>query len=385
MVVRPWVAGGLRLLRASTTTGAVTSVIVSAHIMLNSRVMRRARNDAPPTDELVSVLIPARNEAGRISATISSVLASTGAEFEVIVLDDGSTDGTADVVQAVGAGDPRLRVVPGAALPTSGWLGKPHACQQLGTLATGTVIAFVDADVILDPTAIRASVDLLRTYQLGLVSPYPRQIAVTWSERLVQPLLQWLWMALVPLRWSERLRPASLTAANGQLMVVDVEAYRSIGGHYAVATDVIEDVALARAMKAGGFRAIVADGSTIASCRMYGGWADLRDGYTKSLWAAVKPRSAARAVGLFLAIGFVVPPIGAIVGYVTRDRRLALYGILGWSSATLGRIVSARSTAGRVSDAVMHPFSVAVLLGLGGRSQRHRRLGSLTWKGRAVV
>ncbi len=361
------------------------SAVISAHIASNSRLMRRAQVGAPSTDEFVSVLIPARNEAHQISSTITSVLASTGVKIEVIVLDDGSTDGTADVVRAAGQGDGRLRVVSGAEMPSSGWLGKPYACQQLGALATGSVFAFIDADVTVDPAAMRASVELLRTHQLGLVSPYPRQIVESWSERIVQPLLQWLWMAFVPLRWSERLRPVSLTAANGQLMVVDAAAYRSIGGHQAVSDEVIEDVAMARAMKAAGHRAIVADGSTIASCRMYDGWADLRDGYSKSLWAAVQPRSAARAVGAFLALAFVLPPVAAVVGMMTRSRKLTAVGTAGWLSAIVGRVISARSTGGRAGDAGMHPLSIVVLLGLGRRSQGMRRRGSLTWKGRAVV
>jgi GT2 family glycosyltransferase len=369
-----------------TGVGTALASVLSAHTAVNARVMRRARVDAPATTELVSVLIPARNEAARIGPTIESILATDGVVIEVIVLDDHSTDDTALVVRSVAAHDRRVRVVNGAEFPAGGrWLGKPYACQQLGDLAAGSVLAFVDADVVLHPGALRASVDLLRTYDLSLVSPYPRQQMGTAAEHVIQPLLQWLWLTFLPLRLAERPKPVSMAAANGQLLVVDANAYRAIGGHGCVAADVIEDVAMARAMKASGRRATVADGSAIATCRMYDGWGSLRDGYSKSLWAAVQPRSASRAVGGLLALTYVVPPLGAVAGLVTKDRVLARIGIVGWLAAVAGRIVSARATGGRSVDALSHPVAVVALLGLGRRSHRLRAAGSLTWKGRSVV
>ena len=364
---------------------AVGALVLSAHAMLNALLLRRP-DDAPPTAAagLVSVLIPARNEATRIAATIGSVLAQRDVTMEVIVLDDASTDATVDVVAVVAGDDRRLRTLTGTPLPP-GWMGKPWACHQLGQAARGDVLVFVDADVRLEPHAVAAAVDLLRRHGLALVSPYPRQEAVTTAERLVQPLLQWLWMTFLPLRWAERPRPASMAAANGQFMVFDAGAYRSIGGHSSVRARVVEDVWLARTVKRSGRRAAVVDGTSLATCRMYGNWNELSEGYSKSLWAAADWPGGAVAVAASLAVLYVLPPLAVVSGLVAGRRRRVAWGAAGYLAGVVGRIISARTTGGRVGDAFAHPVSVTVLIGLLARSRRLRRRGLLVWKGRPVT
>lgn len=369
-----------------TVAGSAVAAGFSVHALLNAAFLRRADPNAPgmPSSRRVSVLIPARNEAHRIAPTIRSLLACDGiADLEVIVLDDHSTDGTSDVVHAAAAHDPRLRIVEGGDLPR-GWLGKPFACDQLGRLATGDVLVFVDADVVLEPSAIRATAALMDQHNLQLVSPYPRQITGSLPERLVQPLLQWLWLTFLPLRLAERPRPVSMAAANGQLLAIDAATWRSVGGHGSVCRDVIEDVALAMVLKRHGYRAGVAEGSAIASCRMYTGWADLRDGYSKSLWAAVPNRAASAGVGALLLVGYVVPAAAGLAGVALRQPRLARIGAFGYAAGVVGRLISAQMTRGRRTDAFAHPVSVALLVGLGIRSNRLARSGKLSWKGRAI-
>jgi Glycosyltransferase like family 2 len=334
--------------------------------------------------ERISVLLPARNEASRIGPTISALLCTDGiADLEFIVLDDHSTDNTVDVIRTTCGSDTRVRIVTGEPLP-EGWMGKPWACQQLGRLATGSILVFVDADVIVQPSAIRACVDLLRVHSLSLVSPYPHQLVGSLGERLVQPLLQWLWLSFLPLRIAERPKPVSMAAANGQLLAVDADAWRSVGGHGSVRAQVIEDVELAKAFKAHGFRAVVAEGSEVVSCRMYSNWSELSDGYSKSLWAALPSRPAAKAVGVLLGLLYVVPAAAAITGAATRRPKLGAMGLLGYFAGVAGRIISARKTKGSVADSFAHPVSVASLLWLGSRSWRQRTAGSLTWKGRII-
>ena len=364
---------------------AVGALVLSAHAMLNALLLRRPAG-MPPTAGvgLVSVLIPARNEAARIAATIGSVLAQRDVTVEVIVLDDASADATVDVVAAVAGDDRRLRTLTGTPLPP-GWMGKPWACHQLGQAARGDVLVFVDADVRLEPHAVAAAVDLLRRHGLALVSPYPRQEAVTTAERLVQPLLQWLWMTFLPLRWAERPRPASMAAANGQFMVFDAGAYRSIGGHSSVRARVVEDVWLARAVKRTGRRAAVVDGTSLATCRMYGNWNELSEGYSKSLWAAVDSPGGAVSLATLLAVLYVLPPLAVVSGLAVGRRRRMAWGAAGYLAGVGGRIISARTTGGRVGDAFAHPVSVTVLIGLLARSRRLRRRGLLVWKGRPVT
>lgn len=365
-----------RAARLLTSSGTALAVALTAHTVVNLAVLRRPDDDPPPAAERVSVLLPVRDEAHQVAACLRTALAATGVDdLEVLVLDDGSTDGTADVARRAAGGDPRVRVLAGADLPP-GWLGKPWACHQLARAASGDVLVFVDADVRLAPHAVAATVDLLRRHRLDLVSPYPRQQAITAGERLVQPLLQWSWLTTLPLRAAERSRRPSLAAANGQLLAVDAAAYRRAGGHAAVRDQVLDDVALLRAVKAAGGRGVVADGTHLATCRMYTSWGQLRDGYAKSLWAAFGSPAGAAAVTGLLGWAYVVPPVAALAG--------SRAGAVGYAAGVLGRALVARRTGGRVPDAAAHPASVLAFAWLVGRSLALRRRGTLTWKGRKI-
>jgi cellulose synthase/poly-beta-1,6-N-acetylglucosamine synthase-like glycosyltransferase len=321
------------------------------------------------------VLVPARDEAGRIGPTIRSLLAQTGLQdVQVLVLDDGSTDGTADVVRSIAGGDPRLRVLTGTP-PPPGVVGKPHACAQLAAAATGRVLVFVDADVVLAPHAVAAAVAVLRGAGLDLLCPWPRQLADGPGPRLLQPLLAWSWMVTLPLRVAERSPRPSMVAANGQFLLVDAAALDEAGGP--VTGAVLDDIALARAVKLAGGRVGVADGSALATCRMYEGWADLSAGYRKSLWSAFGPAPSSAAVAGLLALAYLVPPVAALRG--------SAVGLLGYAAAVAGRVLAARRARGRAwPDALAHPVSVAALLWLWARSWTGHRRGTLSWKGRRL-
>lgn len=366
-----------RLWRTLTWVGSAGAIAATAHTFANLGALRRPVPDPLPVPERVSVLIPARDEAARIGACLASVLDQVSLpDLEILVLDDGSTDGTAGVARRAAGADPRVRILPGDPLP-DGWLGKPHACDQLARAATGGVLVFLDADVVLAPQAVAATVQLLRASELDLVSPYPRQLAETWSERLVQPLLQWSWLTFLPLGVAERSSRPSLSAGNGQLLAVDAEVYRRVGGHRAVRADVLDDVALVRTVKGAGGRGGVVDGTGLATCRMYENWPQLRDGYEKSLWAAFGSPGGAAVVVAALGVLYVVPPIAALRG--------SLVGLAGYGAAVTGRYVVAERTGGRsVPDSFGHPASMALLGVLTATSWLRRRRGTLQWKGRRL-
>ena len=366
-----------RTWRALTWIGSAGAVAATVHTFANLKVLRTPVDDPRPVRERVSVLIPARDEAPRIGACLASVLDQISTpDLEILVLDDGSSDSTAEVARAAAAGDPRVRVLAGDPLP-DGWLGKPHALDQLGRGATGSVLVFVDADVVLAPHAVAATVQLLRSASLDLVSPYPRQIAETWSERLAQPLLQWSWLTLLPLDVAERSPRSSASAANGQLLAVDAEMYRRIGGHRAVRQAVLDDLALVRAVKAAGGRGGVVDGTSLATCRMYENWSQLRDGYTKSLAGAFGHPAGAAAALTGLGVLYLVPPLAALRG--------SLVGLAGYLAGVSGRYVVAERTGGRsLPDSFGHPASIALLGWLTATSWWRRRRGDVTWKGRRL-
>jgi hypothetical protein len=362
--------------RAAVAVGSAGAAAGAVHAAVNARLLRRPEPRPPDSGRPVSVLLPVRDEAHRLEACLRSLLAQTGVRpLQLIVLDDGSTDGTADLVRRIA---PRVTLLTGKPLP-DGWLGKPYACQQLADAAdpASEVLVFVDADVVLAPHAIAATVALLREHDLDLVSPYPRQRAVTPAERLVQPLLQWSWLTFLPLRVAERAPRPSTATANGQLLAVRRVVYDRAGGHAAVRDQVLDDVALARAVRRAGGRGGMVDGTALATCRMYRGWPELRDGYTKSLWSAFGSGPGAVAVVGALGVMYVLPAVAAATG--------SALGLAGYAAGVTGRALAAHRTGGRAwPDALAHPASVAALGWLTARSYRARRSGTLRWKGRAV-
>jgi hypothetical protein len=212
---------------------------------------------------------------------------------------------------------------------------------------------------------------------LDIVCPFPRQLAVTPAERLVQPLLQWSWLTTLPLRIAERSPRPSLTAACGQFLVVRRTALVRAGGFAAVRGVVLDDLALVRAVKASGGRGGVVDGTALASCRMYPSWPELRDGYGKSLWAAFGSPAGAAAVVSGLALAYVVPAVAALRG--------SRVGLAGYLAGVASRLVSAGATGARPwPDALAHPASVTFFGYLTVRSLRERRHGTLRWKGRPI-
>jgi hypothetical protein len=365
------------VLRAVTGAGSLLAVAGAAHAAWNQRRFRRPPADPPPVLEPVALLLPVRDEASRVEPSLRSLLAQTGIrDLRIVVLDDGSVDGTGHVVRRIAGDDARVRVLAGAPLP-AGWRGKPHACQQLADATEAAVLVFVDADVVLAPHAVAATVALLRWAGLDLVSPYPRQLAVGITERLVQPLLQWSFLTTLPLHVAERSARPALSAANGQLLAVDATAYRRAGGHASVRAEVVEDIALVRSVKRSGGRGGVVDGSRIATCRMYDGWPALRDGYAKSLWSAFGSPGGAAAACALLGLAYVVPPLAAL-----RGSRI---GLAGYAAGVAGRVVVGRRVRVRVfPDALAHPASIALFCWLTAYSTWRRRTNRLAWKGRSV-
>ncbi|HET6482359.1 MAG TPA: glycosyltransferase [Actinoplanes sp.] len=357
---------------------------LTAHTAANALLLRRPPR-AATTDERVAVLLPVRDEAGRVEACVASLLAQRGAEkLTVTVLDDGSTDGTAEIVRAVGEvrPDDEVRLLTGAPLPV-GWLGKPHACQQLADAsADADVLCFVDADVVLRPEAIAAAVTELRRAGVGLLSPYPKIVG---AGRLVQPLLQWSWLTFLPLRAMERSPRPSLAAAGGQWLVVDAAAYRRAGGHAAVRTEILEDIALARAVKRAGGRIALADGSRLATCRMYDSWPELTAGYAKSLWASFGTSPTAGTIVVILLLLYAGPPVAAAVLAALGAFEWAAIALAAYLLAVAGRVVTATATGGRAwPDALAHPISIVLFGRLVAHSFRLRAHGKLTWRGRPV-
>lgn len=376
--------GRVRATKVLAQAGAGASLALLAHTIVNLAMVRSPRPDpSVRVRERVSILIPMRNEAHRLRPCVESVLAQVGLDdVEIVVLDDGSHDGTGDLVRTIVADDPRVRVIAGGHDPLpSGWLGKPWACERLGRAATGDVLVFLDADVVLEPGAVAAAVTELRSRGQSLVSPYPAQDAHSWLERLTQPMVSWSWIATLPMPLSDTTHPM-WSAAIGQFLVIDAQAYRAAGGHRPVAHFVVEDVEVLRNLKRHGHRGGPVNGGFLARCRMYSSTQEVVAGYEKSLWSVFG--SSARAIAMATAmVGiYVAPPVLAVT---TREPSTRRWGMAGYLAGVAGRAAVARMTQERVwPDAFAMPTSAAAFAALTVRSMIRHREGTLRWKGREV-
>ncbi|MBN2386125.1 MAG: glycosyltransferase [Anaerolineales bacterium] len=270
------------------------------------------RFDQYPEAEMypsVSVLVPARNEEANIQACVSSLLGQDYPDFEVLVLDDHSTDSTPDILARLGRADERLRVLRGEPLP-DGWLGKHWACHQLYQSAGGELLLFTDADTRHTPAMLRASVSALIAERADLVTAFPREEAVSWGERLLVPFISFGIFTFLPIRLIQRFRWASVSVTIGQFMLFRRKVYEAVGGYEAVRSECVDDICLGQNIIAGGFNWRLLDGTEHVTCRMYRGFFDAVDGFSKNVFAVFDYRILPYLIG-FSVVGltFLEPPV----------------------------------------------------------------------------
>jgi chlorobactene glucosyltransferase len=374
---------------AALATAALSGMLLIA--LLNAYAFPRlsrylvddpAQHHLPP----VSVLIPARQEEERIAPTVAALLAQDYPDFEVLVLDDNSTDATFATALAAGCGDSRLRVLHGKPLP-SGWGGKNWACHQLAQTARYDLLIFTDADVTWGKDALMAVVRALERTNAGLLAVWPTQITVGWVERLVVPLMAFSILAYLPVWLVSHTPYPAAAAAAGQCMAFRRPIYRRIGGHAAIRATVLDDVTLARRVKQHGDRLAMVDGDGLVLCRMYlGGWQTV-NGYTKNIMAGHGNNVFFLLLStLFHLVLFVLPLVWLIAG-------LTLNIAPGWPLwplallflAVTTRAITAYTSRQRISDALLMPLSVLLMTFIALRAiWRQYRYGGQSWKGRQV-
>jgi chlorobactene glucosyltransferase len=223
--------------------------------------------------------------------------------YEVIVLDDQSSDNTADILKRIKIEYPRLKILAGTP-PPEGFTGKNWACAQLAEHTKGDLLLFTDADTVFQPQALREIVRVMVGENADLLTGYPRQVMVSWGERLLVPFFLWAMVCFTPLWLAYCLRIPSLSTAVGQMMLFRLEAYQKVGGHAALGAVIVEDIALAKSIKRAGLRWRVMNITELISCRMYLRGQDAFAGFAKNLFATFNFR-----LGVFL---FVYLWLGAL-------------------------------------------------------------------------
>ncbi|HEY2376978.1 MAG TPA: glycosyltransferase family 2 protein [Gemmatimonadaceae bacterium] len=350
-------------------------------------------DDVPPSSAaLVSVIVPARNEARNIERCVRSILSTRYGPMELIVVNDHSTDDTADIAIRAASGDGRFRLLSSPDLP-NGWFGKQWACATGASAASGRMLLFTDADTAHAPDLLPRAVNLLLHDQDELLSVVGRQEMHTFWERLLQP--QVFWILITRYGGTESVsnaRHAEDVIANGQFLLVRRDAYDAVGGHEAVRDKVAEDLALAQRFHRHGRRVRLVRGDDQLSTHMYGSLPELIAGWGKNVFAGGIDAMPGGAAGRLL-FPFVLPiaPLVALVPVVVFA--FALAGMIPFAWSVWAAICTAanllwwaliyRGFHQRLWYALLAPLGATIVLFIVVRAiARGRRVG---WKGREYV
>ena len=341
--------------------------------IVNFFTIRRPRKSTD-IEDFISVIVPLRNEAHNINGLLQSLKAQKYLKrVEFIFLDDNSEDLTFDLVTALISGRADMQLIQGSPVP-DGWIGKTWALQQLFNASLGQIIVSLDADVRINADAISKAVTELKSTRLDFISAYPKQIAHTIPERLIQPLLQWSWMTTLVLALAERSLFSSMAVANGQFFLVHRSAIVTSRGYEMVKSCVLDDVFLARVLVKSGLHGGVVSGTDLAQCRMYESWSEIKAGYGKSLRFAFGSYLGSLLAVLFIFLTGITPLIIGLNGYA--------WGWMVYAWVTCTRILSAVRSENRRIDCLFHPLSSALLIYLIFYSYFSR--ADIKWKGRTL-
>ena len=349
--------------------------------LINLAVLRTPAPAGQATD-LVSILIPARDEAANVADAVRAALASTDVPVEVIVGDDHSTDATAAIVQSLA--DPRLRLVPVPDLP-EGWTGKNHACAHIAGQANGTHLLFIDADVRLAPAAAAALAAHARRSGADLVSGVPRQRMGSPGEMLTVPTINFLLLGFLPIPLMRARPDPSLGAACGQLMFFRADAYARTGGHGALRACLHDGLRLPRIFRAAGYRTDLVAASRLAKCRMYGGFAEAWAGFSKNAHEGLATPRGLPFWTMLLGLGQVLPVLLMATGLLGSLSPTAF----GLATAAFVLSMGARgaitlATREPLATIPLHPCTVLVALAIQWTALlRRERTRTALWRGRS--
>lgn len=348
---------------------------------------------------VVSVCIPARNEAANIRACVQSLLGGTLEHIEVLVYNDQSTDGTGAILAEMASLDGRVVLPPTRALP-AGWNGKQFGCDTLGRSARGDWLLFTDADVRFHPDALARTLAQAQAMRLDLLSTFPRQITGTLGERLAVPMIFFILFSYLPFPRMRRTNDPAASAGCGQFLFARREAYLASGGHAAFKDSMHDGVKMPRTFRRAGFKTDLFDGTDLCCVRMYTGLAQTWRGFTKNAFEGLGSIGLLGFITLVHLLAHVLPWVVVLLwvfipAFVTAAPHdepsmagFAATGLVFAALAVLANILQRTLLMVRfrqpIVGVLLHPIGVLLMTAIQWRSWWLHITGRRVWRGRVA-
>lgn len=323
----------------------------------------------------VSLLIPARNEAKRILPLLQSIVNQDFKNYEVIVLDDHSTDETYPLCSTFSAQNSNFKVIKGAALPQD-WLGKNYACHQLAQQATGKYLLFLDADEVIYNGLIQNSLHRMKLHKLSLLSLFTWQKMETYGEKTTVPLMHFLLLNLLPLVLVRISKWSTFSAASGQMMLFDAETYHQHLWHEQVRSKVVEDIEIVKKVKMAQLPAEALLANKMIACRMYENYQEALDGFSKNIIAGF----GNQILGLcFYLLMVVIGPL-CVFWYLPISLWILPLGLI-----ILSRLmISLLAHQNPLHNIIFHPIQMINLMIISSIAIYRKITKQNQWKGRSI-
>ena len=333
---------------------------------------------------LISILVPARNEEEDIKRCLISLTKQDYPNIEILVLDDNSSDNTANIVTELSKKDSRIKLYKGEPIK-KGWMGKSYACWQLSKYARGDYFVFTDADTLHFSNSISGAVACLLRYKLDALSVFPKQIMVTIHERMMNMFGHYIILCLMPFYLVRKLKTALFCTAIGQFMLFKKDVYKKIGGHKSIRSEMLEDIKISKRVKKMGYKFMIFDGRNNVYCRMYRSFREIVKGYSRVLFAVFDYKVYMISIAIVLVFVIFLSPFFLLPMVILLDWPLLLIEllILQINIIFITRIVLSIKFKCKAVDVILHPVAIVYLIMIAINSILSVKIRSgIYWKGR---
>ena len=359
------------------------TVIVS---IVNLFSFQRPKPLTPNTNSLISIIIPCRNEEENIEASVESILNQDYKNFELLLIDDNSTDNTWKIIDKLSKKYSQIKSFKGKKLPAN-WAGKNWACHQMFQKSKGDFLLFIDADTKLINYAVSSGLRHIEDNNLEFITLVPKRKILNFTDYLIWIMVSWFILSWIPIYLAKKLPFGIFAAGFGQFLLFNREAYEKSGGHKKISNMVLDDFELARSVKSNGFNSDILDGTNLIETKGYESAIQAVDGHAKSIFATFRYNILIFLLAFFgLILLFYVPWLNLIAYFFEIELSaqhiiISLLSIIFIFSSTL---LSSKSFSMSIFSSFLYPFAMLVLLFSGYRSFLSSFDGDIKWKGRST-